>query len=121
MHGLTPDATLRYKGAVRQRLLRIAILLWIGWYVSGPVAETFDYWDTPHQEVHDIMFNAGGGVTVGACAFFLIFWVRNRRKPCATPQRSVCARVVDSIFQPVVFEPRHLLASNHSPPIPLRI
>ncbi len=120
---LTRWVTLRHNhNAVKRRLLRIIVLLWIGWYAVGPAAETFDYWDGPHQELHDILFNAGGGVTLIACAFsFVILQTKKLRERCSPPHHSVRTRIVASIFEPFVFEPRLSLASIHSPPIPLRI
>lgn len=56
---------------MKKRWLSLAVLLWLGWYVSGPVAETFDYWDTPRQEFHDITRNAGGGIALVAAVFGL--------------------------------------------------
>lgn len=120
---LTRWVTLGYKhNAVKRRLLRIIVLLWIGWYAVGPAAETFDYWDGPHQELHDILFNAGGGVTLVACAFALvIFQARKLRERYSRPRSFGRAQVVDAAFAPLISELRLLPASIHSPPVPLRI
>jgi hypothetical protein len=48
--------------------LRLIILLWFGWYLSGPICETVDHWDGPRQEANDIFFHAGGGLVVLAAA-----------------------------------------------------
>ena len=107
------------KRIMRGRLLRIVVLLWIGWYLSGPAAETFDYWDGPSQEVHDVMFNAGGGVTVAAFALFLILRSKTLRKRFTCPLRSVCLLVVSYTTKLVVFGSRLPLSASHSPPVPL--
>ena len=107
---------------MKRRLLRIIVLLWIGWYAVGPVAETFDHWDGPRHEVHDILFNAGGGVTLVACAFsFVILQAKKLRERCSLPHNSVRAGIVASVLGPIACEPRLLPASIHSPPTPLRI
>ena len=107
---------------MRRRLLRMIVLLWIGWYLSGPAAETFDYWDGPHAEAHDILFNAGGGVTLVACAFSLVvLQAKKLREMCSLPDVGGRAPAVAAsrISLPVHLLP--LPASNHSPPTPLRI
>jgi hypothetical protein len=53
---------------MKGRGLRLIILLWFGWYLSGPICETVDHWDGPRQEVNDIFFHAGGGLVVLAAA-----------------------------------------------------
>jgi len=103
-------------------LLRIIVLLWIGWYAVGPAAETFDHSNGPRHEAHDILFNAGGGVTLIACAFCLIiFQARKLRERYSLPRNAVRAGIVASALGPVFFVPRLLPASIHSPPTPLRI
>jgi hypothetical protein len=49
--------------------LRLLVLLWLGWYISGPLCETVDTWDAPHEELRDIAFNAGGALGLMAAAF----------------------------------------------------
>ena len=111
-----------YKGTMGLRLLRIVILLWMGWYLTGPVAETIDRWDGPRQEMHDILFNAGGGMTLFACAFcVVIHQARKMRERCSRPQGALELQPSGLILAlPACFA---LLpdASTHSPPAPLRI
>lgn len=107
---------------MKRRLLRIIVLFWIGWYISGPVAETFDYWDGPRQEVHDILSNAGGKLTLLACAFCLIvFQARKLRERYALSRKSVPSGIVAPVTLTVGCTRRLLPASIHSPPTPLRI
>ena len=53
---------------MKGRGLRLIVLLWFGWYLSGPICETVDHWDGPRQEANDIFFHAGGGLVVLAAA-----------------------------------------------------
>jgi len=98
------------------------VLLWIGWYVSGPIAETIDRWDTPHQELHDILFNAGGRVTLVACAFALIILqAKKLRDSCFAPHHSERVALASSMLTLCFAGLRFSPISIHSPPIPLRI
>ena len=121
--GLTRVLCLGYiLGVVKRRLLRMIVLLWIGWYVTGPLAETLDHWDGPHQEIHDILFNAGGGVTLIACAFSLVvLQARKLKESCALPRNSERALAADGTLGPVIAELRLSTTSIHSPPFPLRV
>jgi hypothetical protein len=107
---------------MRVRALRIVILLWMGWYLTGPLAETVDRWDGPRQEIHDILFNAGGGVTLVACAFSLaVLQARKLRERCSQPlgtnrlQPFIVALLLPSCL-PFAVD----VATRSSPP-PLRI
>ena len=107
---------------MKWRLLRIVVLLWIGWYVAGPVAETLDYWDGPHQEIHDILFNAGGGVTLVACAFSLVILQARKLKDLfSLPRNSERALIAGGTLGPVIAELCLSPISIHSPPFPLRV
>ena len=98
------------------------MLLWMGWYVSGPVAETLDHWDGPHQEIHDILFNAGGGVTLVACAFSLvILQARKLKELFSLPRNSERAPIAGGTLRPVIAELCCSPALIHSPPFPLRV
>jgi hypothetical protein len=112
----------RYKEGMGLRLLRIIILLWIGWYLTGPLAETVDRWDGPRQEMHDILFNAGGGVTLFACAFCIVIHrARKLRERCSLPL-GIFQRQPSGLawFSPAsLFLSPH--AATHSPPLPLRL
>jgi purine-cytosine permease-like protein len=108
---------------MKRHALRIAVLLWLGWYLSGPIAATFDFWDPPREEMHDVQRNAGGLVTfLALVACFGIAAVRKLR------QRSrYLATVAASLSLALIFRlsASLLLAiptSSHSPPLlPLRI
>lgn len=107
---------------MKQRFLRIVVLLWIGWYVVGPAAETFDHGNGPSHEAHDILFNAGGGVTLLACAFAMVICeARKLRERYSLSRKATPAGIVVPIILAVHSMLRLLPASTHSPPIPLRI
>jgi hypothetical protein len=49
---------------MKRHTLRVLIVLWLGWYLSCPVAEVVDFWDTPPEEMRDIAHVAGGVVAL---------------------------------------------------------
>lgn len=108
---------------MKRRALRIAILLWLGWYLTGPACETLDFWDPPRAEMHDVKRNAGGAATLVAAIFFVaILLIRKWRERCSflpgAIQRCLLAL---TIYLPVFAAPA-TPASSHSPPLsPLRI
>ncbi len=108
---------------MKRRALRIAVLLWLGWYLTGPLCETFDYWDPPRAEVHDIQRNAGGAVTlVAAILGFAIILIRKWRQRCSFLPGVVCGLLLPLIFCLLDFAASATPASSHSPPLlPLRI
>ena len=44
------------------RFLRVLFLIWLCWYLAGPLFETFDFWDTPQEEMTDIASSASGAL-----------------------------------------------------------
>ena len=109
--------------AMKRRALRIAVLLWLGWYLSGPLCETFDFWDPPRAEIHDIERNAGGAVTlVAAIICFAIFVMRKWRERFSSLARTLQDRFLPlNLYLPVFATPA-AHTSSHSPPLlPLRI
>src|SRR5262245_15016924 len=59
---------------MKRLALKGLIFLWLGWYLSGPIVETIDTWDSPQNEMQDVLFNAGGAITLIALALL-------RRRP----------------------------------------
>lgn len=108
---------------MKRRALRIVVLLWLGWYLSGPVCETFDFWDPPRAEMHDLTHNAGGVAALIAAVFCVaIFLIRKWRERCSllpgVSQR--CLPVLN--FHLPIFAALATPAASHSPPLlPLRI
>ena len=106
-----------------QRALRLLILFWLGWYLSGPICESVDSWDGAGEEVQDILFHAGGALTVLAAGFSAgIAVVRRLRQLCRTLGQTLRARLVTAFTLKLrdfsVVTPS---APAHSPPVPLRI
>ena len=107
---------------VKGRLFKIVILLWLGWYLSGPVEEMIDSWDPPREEMHDVMRNAGGLATllaVGVC--FALAVLRKLRERCKYFARLISQRVCFLILKLPILLPFAVPAPAHSPPTPLRI
>jgi hypothetical protein len=107
---------------MKRRVLRILVLLWLGWYVSGPAAEMVDFWDTPPQELHDIARSAGGMVALIGTALAIVLSqirkLRERLKIPALPARTLIALAIE---RPLAAVTPAIILSAHSPPIPLRI
>ena len=107
---------------MKRRALRILILLWLGWYLSGPVAEVVDFWDTPPEEMSDIARVAGGVVAlVGAGLAITLAHIRKLGQRFRLASRLALRYIVLSIesrLSPLAAVP---WLPPHSPPIALRI
>jgi hypothetical protein len=108
---------------MKRRALRILVLLWLGWYISGPVCEAIDSWDPPREEMHDVARSAGGVATLLASIFCLaILLFRKWCERYLFPARSVCGGLKPLTFQLLSFGGVGRPASFHSPPLsPLRV
>lgn len=107
---------------MRLRVLRIAILLWMAWYVWGPVDQVVDFWDTPRQQLCD-MVRAAGGVVVLMAAGVAVARMQNRRlrdsfRLAARTLRGVIDCRPELVSMVPVPIQSHL---GHAPPISLRI
>jgi hypothetical protein len=107
---------------MKRRVIRILILLWLGWYLSGPLAATIDFWDPPNEEMHDLLDNAGGLPILGVLAVCVGIALSQKLQHCVRH----LARAIRCFFWSTVFEQVLDLACPpaapaHSPPIPLRI
>lgn len=103
---------------MKRRALRIAVLLWLGWYLSGPVCETLDFWDPPRAEMRDVQRNASGFVTLVAAIFCVaIFLIRKWRERCSyLPGALERCLLALAFFLPIFAVPA-ASASSHSPPL----
>lgn len=108
---------------MKRRALRIAVLLWLGWYLSGPLCETFDFWDPPRAEVHDVQRNAGGAPALIAAIFGVAFFlIRKWRERCSFVPGLLQRCVVSLTFYLPISVASLTPVSSHSPPLlPLRI
>ncbi|MDE3181165.1 MAG: hypothetical protein KGM47_16095 [Acidobacteriota bacterium] len=106
----------------KQRLIRILVLVWLGWYLSGPIAATFDFWDPPREEMHDVERNAGGLVTLIAIVVcFGIVAFRKLRDRFSSLAKALSSPFVVLVFRLLTYIPSTPPAFSHSPPALLRI
>ena len=107
---------------MKRRGIKLLAVLWLVWYLSGPLFETIDSWDSPQEEIGDIIRSAGGAVTlIAVVVYFGMVSFRKLRERCL-----YLARAVERLFVPVTCEPSIFLslripATTHSPPGTLRI
>ena len=107
---------------MKRRSLRLLVLLWLGWYLSGPLFETVDFWDSPQEEIVDLVRSAGGAVTlVAAVVWFGIALIRKLRERCRYVAGAIRGRILPLVAQLPSFLPLTIPTPSHSPPVPLRI
>ena len=104
------------------RLLRIFVLLWLAWYVWGPLDPVVDYWDSPLQTMFDMERTANGSVLLIAGVFaFAPLQVRKLRdrflRSLKVVQDAVAARP-QPVFATLAAIP---IQPIHAPPLLLRI
>ena len=105
-----------------QRVLRIFVLLWLGWYLSGPMDQMVDFWDTPPQEMNDIVRSAGGVVAlVGTALAVTLGLIRRLTRRYRLPLRRLLERIAIRIEHTLPDVSLAILNPSHSPPIHLRI
>lgn len=107
---------------MKGRILRIFVLLWLAWYIWGPVDPVVDFWDTPRQTMAD-MVRAAGGVVVLMGAGFAIALLQSRklRDRFRLDSHARLSLIVRSV-QPAAVTFLSIPASPiHAPPVPLRI
>src|SRR5690348_2015637 len=107
---------------MKRRTIKFLVLLWLGLYLSGPVAETIDFWDPPTEEMHDILRNAGGtAVLVAAAVCIGIVLLRRLREGFGYLAEAFRHRSLPLSFTTTVRLPLTAPIATHSPPLPLRI
>ncbi len=107
---------------MKPRAIRVLLLLWLGWYLSGPIAETVDFWDSPKEEIRDVMRNAGGAATLFVAVIYVgIALFRKLHQRCALVARVVCARLSALNLDGLILLLVPAATPAHSPPSPLRI
>lgn len=109
---------------MKRRVVRALVLFWLVWYLCGPACEMFDFWDPPREEVHDILFNAGGGVALFAAGFGLALallfkfrkrYLRRGREAFGPYLLLALSFCTAALFTSLLTTP------IHSPPVLLRI
>ena len=107
---------------MKRRALKVFVLLWFGWYLSGPVAETIDFWDPPTEEMRDVQRNAGGAIVLVAAAVCIgILLLRKSRALLRQIAGLVRQHFSPLTWSPSVCPPLTLSLLTHSPPLLLRI
>ena len=108
---------------MKGQILRIFVLLWLAWYIWGPLYPVLDFWDSPRQTMSDMERSANGTVVLIAGVF--VFASRQARKLRERFHRSLreVRTAVAVQLEPVCAV---ALALNpvqpiHAPPAPLRI
>lgn len=109
---------------MKGRAVRLITLLWLGWYLSGPMCETVDRWDGPRQELGDVLFHAGGALVILAAATLVGPRLLKRLSEAVVrslaPNRlypSTVSRCAGLVFSGDLLAPK----TANSPPRPLRI
>ena len=110
---------------MKGRILRIFVLLWLGWYIWGPLDPVVDYWDSPRQTMSDMERTANGTVVLIAAAFAFvpphIRKLRERFRRSLRAGRTVAAAPAGPL-EPVIAALAPILVQPiHAPPVPLRI
>ena len=108
---------------MKERAIRILVLLWLGWYLSGPVCEALDFWDTSQDELQDIVFHASGALVLVAAVFCAANLLSYKlRRFILAIARLLQSRHIDLVPLESAIPMRLVLsAGEHSPPTALRI
>ncbi|TAM80132.1 MAG: hypothetical protein EPN47_16710 [Acidobacteria bacterium] len=108
--------------ALKGRMLRLLVLLWLGWYLWGPVDPVVDWWDTPSQTMSDMVRAAGGVVAlIGAGLATALLQSRKLGKRFRMTSKTAPG-IVACLFAPaVVMRFSTSFQGMHGPPVPLRI
>jgi hypothetical protein len=107
---------------MKRRAAKFLVLFWLGWYLSGPVAETIDFWDPPTEEMRDVLRNAGGtAVLVAAAVCIGIVLLRRLREGFGYLAEAFLQHSLPLNFTTPVCLPITAPIATHSPPVPLRI
>jgi hypothetical protein len=113
---------------MRSRCLKLALVIFVGWYVSGPLFMTFDWWDNAAEETQDIARSAGGITAIVGAAFLagLTAFKKLSDRSAAESHRfarlsvrSLQLSALPSNF--LVVSPYSFISMDASPPSPLRI
>jgi hypothetical protein len=96
------------------------IFLWLGWYLSGPIVESIDTWESPQNEMQDVLFNAGGALTLLVLAVLCRRSVHQVLGYLLLTIVRVSYRMqlpLSSIFERGIIYPLELDLSSLSPPL----
>ena len=108
--------------------LKLALVVFLGWTISGPFFMTVDCWDNAHEETQDIARSTGGVVTLLGAAFLAgMVALRKLQERLSSSSRHQTvlknlfpqSSFTSSFFLPVVLQLS--MSMDSSPPSPLRI
>ena len=107
---------------MRKRALRVLVFVLLGWYLSGPLFEAVDVWDSPREELKDITRSAGGYVTLVAVVIcFGIVLFERLRDRCRCTATTVFRHSLPAASHRLTFALLDAPLTTPSPPLPLRI
>ncbi len=102
--------------------VRIVFVIWLGWYLTGPLAETFDFWDTPQEEMTDLASSVDGALVWAAAAICLAILVsRQFCKCCSYLAEAGLLDLLSLIFVPLTDLSTTVVGSIIAGSTPLRI
>jgi hypothetical protein len=109
--------------AMKQRRIRLLMLLWLGWYISGPLDTTADFWGSPQEEISDIIVRSTGGavILVGAVLCIGLAVFRKLMEHCSFLANAVRRRCLPVVFEVSIFRALTAPSLTYSPPVALRI
>ena len=107
---------------MKRRVVRVFVVLWLGWYLWGPVDPAVDWWDSPRQTMADMVRAAGGtAALMGAGVAMALLQSRKLRdgfRLCSHAMLSLVVRSVQRVTVAFLSIPEQPI---HAPPVPLRI
>jgi hypothetical protein len=107
---------------LKGRILRILVLLWLGWYLWGPVDPVVDWWDSPRQTMSDMVRAAGGVVALmGVGLATALLQSRKLRERFRMTSHTALGFVACLAAPATVTRPSIPSQVIHGPPVPLRI
>jgi hypothetical protein len=109
---------------MKARVIRIFVLLWLSWYIWGPVDPMVDFWDTPRQTMSDMERAASGIVVLMAAGFAVALLQRRNLRDRFRFYSHITLGLVASASDPITLLCLSIsfsLQPIHSPPVLLRI
>jgi len=105
---------------MKQFVLKGLIFLWLGSYLSGPIVEMIDTWESPQNEMQDVIFNAGGALTLIALAVLCRRSLQQVVRYLVLTFLRASYRMqlpLSSVSEQDIIHPLHLEFSSLSPPL----
>jgi hypothetical protein len=107
---------------LKGRMLRVFVLLWLGWYLWGPVDPVVDFWDSPRQTMSDMVRAASGAMALlGAGLATALLQSRKVRERFRSVSHTALGFIACLAAPATVTRPSIPFQVIHGPPVPLRI